>query len=162
MSYFKFFKSAEELYTNRYYDTLANSDIGDIIGFTEKVMELEKDNRLTFTREMDRDEDLADLFRFCMANYHKSGMQYSFVEFTEEVLLNLEVESKKPLSIVECCPNCGVEIQMTVLPGTEKINFCPYCGQPNIYLCSECIEEIGDCRPSTSCAYCHGHPNTNK
>lgn len=63
------------------------------------------------------------------------------------------------IPITEVCPNCGKEIAMRVPKGTEKINFCPHCGYKNVYLCSECMEEVGACRPSAHCAYCHGHPN---
>lgn len=61
--------------------------------------------------------------------------------------------------VIECCPHCGKEIDMIVPKGTEYINYCPYCGIKRIYLCSECMEEIGDCQPSASCAYCYGKPN---
>lgn len=67
---------------------------------------------------------------------------------------------RKTLHVVEVCSNCDHEIEMDVVPGTEKINFCPYCGQKDVYLCSECMEELGDCMPGAHCAYCHGHPNT--
>ena len=62
----------------------------------------------------------------------------------------------------EVCPNCGNEIHAFVLGGIESIDVCPFCGEKNVLLCSECMDEIGDCQPSASCAYCHGHPNTYK
>lgn len=180
---FKFFKDTEELECDYIYDSLSNDEIGDLIGFAEKVIELEQDDKLTFTKQMDRDEELADLFRFCMANYRKGSMNYSFTEYTEELLLQLEekahpVASKRkhvsegfdyetvsiimPVGyheVIECCPECGKEIDMILPKGTERIPFCPHCGEKQILLCSECMAELGDCQPSASCAYCHGHPN---
>lgn len=64
--------------------------------------------------------------------------------------------------VTECCPNCGQEIDLMIREGEEKIPFCPYCGEKDVLLCSECMEELGDCEPSAHCAYCHGHPNTNQ
>lgn len=162
MTNFKFFNNREELVTGCCYDTMTNDDIGDLIGFTEKVQELEQDGKLTFTKEMDRDRELADLFRLCMANYQKGAMQYSFTEYTEEVLLRLEEESKKPIMVIECCPYCGEEIQMNVPRDTHKLNFCPHCGHADIYLCSECEEEIHGCNPGNTCAYCYGYNKINK
>lgn len=62
--------------------------------------------------------------------------------------------------VIECCPNCGKEIDIIVPERIEALNFCPFCGHKKVLLCSECMEELGDCQPSASCAYCHGKPNS--
>lgn len=62
--------------------------------------------------------------------------------------------------VIEVCPYCDKEIDIIVPEGTEAIEYCPFCGNKRILLCSECMEEIGDCQPSASCAYCHGKPNS--
>lgn len=61
--------------------------------------------------------------------------------------------------VFETCPECGNEIHTYVEEGAEKIDVCPFCGEKDVLLCSECMEEIGDCQPSASCAYCHGKCN---
>ena len=66
------------------------------------------------------------------------------------------------IRVIEVCPHCGAEIDIIVPEGAEKLNFCPNCGERDILLCSKCEDEIGDCCPPASCAYCHGHPCTRK
>lgn len=47
--------------------------------------------------------------------------------------------------VTECCPQCGEEITTRVEVGTIKLNYCPYCGEQDVLLCSECMALYGDC-----------------
>lgn len=56
--------------------------------------------------------------------------------------------------VVECCPECGEEIDMMIHPTNFMIPFCPYCGEKKVILCNECMDKIGDCDKNNPEAYC--------
>lgn len=156
-----FYKNREELQTiNPRINALTNDEIGDIIGFAEVVAELQQDDKLTFTLDMDRDRELADLYRFCMAKFlEDKGDLPCFADYVRDLLLEMEEGRHESFMTDELCVKCGKHIELKVPYGTECIPFCPHCGKKHITLCTICAEKLNGCRPKHAKAFCKGNPN---
>lgn len=135
----------QDLTTNSAIDQCTNDALGNVFGFLETVTSLEQRGVITFTLEMDRDGELADLLRLCLHDYIQEKPDIVFTEYAAEWLEIRDNLLHTPLEIVEVCPNCGREIHLHLNEPRQKIPFCPYCGQKDVWLCSECMDYHGDC-----------------
>lgn len=63
--------------------------------------------------------------------------------------------SKKVLEeATEWCPDCGYETTKLIDSSNTKSFSCVNCGR-ELFLCSICYEECGQCNPSNPHSYCH-------
>lgn len=144
----------EKIIVGSSLDNIQNTELGDYWIFVVTILDNEKGNKNYFTTGWDRDRDLPILFRQSYYDYLNSGVMYSYEEYIEEWLKAYDEESKKQqfIQVTEVCPNCGREITISVSKDTEYLKFCPFCGEQDVYLCSECIDKYGDC--NTKIGFC--------
>lgn len=90
--------------TDTQIDKVPNSLIGDIIGFAETVYRLERAVEIEFTTDYNRDVELADLFRISLCEYLKRDNPYSYTEWLEQWLCELQQKMKTPKMAIETCP----------------------------------------------------------
>ena len=164
---------ADTIISGSLIDDISGGELSDIIAFTEAVISKEQATKELnpsaeyFTVDYDREEELPILFRQSYRDYQNTTRDYSYFEYVMEWLdiydqaIKHEREcSNEPKEFVECCPNCSEEITITLPGNAKEIPFCPYCAQPHVLLCSECMERIGDCDRDNPKAYCHGKEET--
>lgn len=159
---------ADTIISGALVDDISNAEISDIIAFTEaiKTKEYEAKNasrKNFFTVDYDREEELPILFRQSYHDYANTDRSYSYFEYVmewlgiyDDAIQKQRAHSQDPTEFIECCPNCGGEIDITLPGDSKEIPFCPYCGQPHVLLCSECMEVIGDCHRNDPKAFCYG------
>lgn len=86
-------KVAEEhtpLDTN--FDSCTNDELGDFWAFVSTVIDLEQKGLVTFTKDWDRDNELAELFRESYRKWPYSEMSYG--DFIEDFLIFKQAQSE--------------------------------------------------------------------
>lgn len=72
------------------FDFCTNDELGDYFAFVETLADLENSDSIDFTKELDRDVELADLFRESYEKWPRSEMSYS--DFIEDFLFSKQEE----------------------------------------------------------------------